>query len=539
MPGFLRAKNTFLAILFLGLFIMATRNVTDPDVWWHLKTGQYIAEHKAVPRTDPFSFTRSGERWVAHEWLTDLLLYEAQRYAGGGGLILLFAVILSATFYFIYLRCGSALYVAGIATLAGAWTTMAVWGVRPQVVSLLLTSLWLLILERSENHPNLLWWTLPLTVLWVNLHAGFALGLVLSALFLAGDWLELGVGGSHSIASRQRMEAFILALDCLLVPLNPNGMRMFRYPVETLRSPAMQNYIAEWASPNFHHSDYWPFLMLILTTFAITARLRRQLRPRDVLLLIVSLYAGLSSIRMIPIFVFVALPLLSRQVGSWREFTSAPEGAIDSSSDRSAEALRHPKSAGHNQKPVQESVGVFQQTAGQHQPATGLRLWLNGAIVLGMVAFTASHAFKVIRSQAEAESRHFPTQAVAYLQEHPAGGPIFNHYGWGGYLIWKLYPIPVFIDGRADLYGELLNQFAKTYSFQADWQKPLQQWKISTVLVPPDAALAAGLRSAPDWTVCYEDAQAIILTHCPAATGTRPEMRCPTEPRGRRPTMPP
>ncbi len=67
---------------------------------------------------------------------------------------------------------------------------MPVWGVRPQVLSLLLTSLWLLILERSERNPKLLWWTLPLTLLWVNLHAGFALGLALSALFLAGELVE-------------------------------------------------------------------------------------------------------------------------------------------------------------------------------------------------------------------------------------------------------------------------------------------------------------------------------------------------------------
>jgi hypothetical protein len=497
MPGTIQAKHTFLAILFLGLFAMGMRNVTDPDVWWHLKTGQYIAEHKAVPRTDPFSFTRRGEAWVAHEWLTELLLYEAQRFTGWGGLILLFAAIVSATFYFLYLRCGPAPYVAGIATLAAAWTTMPVWGVRPQVVSLLLTSLWLLILERSEKRLRLLWWTLPLTVLWVNLHAGFALGLALSALFLAGELLELGIGYSSSNSSRLRTQemrtqtiwtrtiwtqALILALDFLLVPLNPNGIRMFRYPIETLRSSAMQEYIAEWASPNFHHAEYWPFLIMILITLTMAGTLGMRLRPRDVVLLIVSLYAGLSSIRMMPIFVFVAAPLISREVGSW------PGGA----------------------------TGLRQL---QSPAPPWLRPVVNGALVLAMAAFTAGHAYKLIRSQPEAESREFPARAVAYLEKHPATGRIFNDYGWGGYLIWKLYPVPVFIDGRADLYGPLLNQFAATYSFRNDWQKPLQLWKINTVMVPPDSALAAGLKSAPGWTVRYEDAQAILLTSGPVTPG--------------------
>ncbi|MFZ0953533.1 MAG: hypothetical protein WAN17_14775, partial [Candidatus Sulfotelmatobacter sp.] len=172
----LRTRNLFLAALFVGLFAMAARDVTDPDVWWHLKTGQYIAQHRSVPHTDPFSYTRAGQPWVAHEWLSELFMYEIDHTTGWGGLILFFAAVLTAAFFLLYLRCGPATYVAGVATLVAAWATVPVWGVRPQILSLLLTSLWLLILHRSERNPKLLWWTLPLTLLWVNLHAGFAVG---------------------------------------------------------------------------------------------------------------------------------------------------------------------------------------------------------------------------------------------------------------------------------------------------------------------------------------------------------------------------
>ena len=123
VKNLLRTRNVFLAALFLGLFAMAARNVTDPDVWWHLKTGQYITEHKSVPHTDPFSYTRAGEPWVAHEWLSELLLYELQRATGWGGLIVIFAAVLTAAFWLLYLRCGPATYIAGVATLCGAWAT--------------------------------------------------------------------------------------------------------------------------------------------------------------------------------------------------------------------------------------------------------------------------------------------------------------------------------------------------------------------------------------------------------------------------------
>src|SRR5882757_6039313 len=222
MKRLLRTEFIFLVVLFLGLFAMAARNVTDPDLWWHLKTGQYIAEHNSVPRTDPFSYTRAGQPWVAHEWLTELLLYQIHRIAGWCGLIVIFAAVLAAAFWLLYLRCGPAPYVAGVATLYAAWATAPLWGVRPQVLSLLLTSLWLLVLERSERHPKLFWWTLPLTLLWVNLHAGFAAGLALSALSLAGEWIERALGSSpEQVGQRLGTSALILLLDLLIVPLNP------------------------------------------------------------------------------------------------------------------------------------------------------------------------------------------------------------------------------------------------------------------------------------------------------------------------------
>jgi hypothetical protein len=490
MTSLFTVKRTFLAVLFLGVFAMAARNVTDPDVWWHLKTGEYISQHKAVPHTDPFSYTRAGQPWVAHEWLTELGMYELQRHAGFAGLILTFAAAIAVAFLLLYLRCGPAPYVAGIATLCAAWATAPVWGVRPQVLSLLLTSLWLLILERSERNPHLLWWTLPLTLLWVNLHAGFALGLVLSGFFLAAELIQRPRNLPYL-----RTAAFVLLLDLLLVPVNPNGLRMFSYPLETLRSAAMQNYIAEWASPNFHHPEYWPFLLIIFSTFAALSWSPIPVRPRDLILLLVSFYASLASIRMIPLFVLIAIPLVAQRCGNW------------------------PHAHRHALRPS--------------------RAWLNAMIVLAMAIFASVRVDQISQRQPEAEARLFPAHAIAFLRQHPPAEPIFNHYDWGGYLIWKLYPVvPVFIDGRADLYGEpILHDFAGAYQFKAAWPQILQRWHIQTVIVPANSALATGLQNAPGWTIAYQDFQAVILTRTPdgqvgtatPSAGSGQALGCPVE----------
>jgi hypothetical protein len=467
----LTTKRTFFVVLFLGLFTMASRNVDDPDVWWHLKTGEYIATHESVPRTDPFSYTRLAQPWVAHEWLTELGLFELYRVAGFVGLILAFAAILTGAFALLYLRCAATPYIAGGITLWAALATRPVWGVRPQVISLFFASLWLLLLERAEKNPKLLWWTVPITLLWVNLHAGFALGTAIYAVFLLGFLIELAFRSHAATNSPWRPAVLVFVIDLLIVPLNPNGVRLYSYPFETLRSAAMQNYIAEWASPNFHRAEYLPFLLLVLAILSVLADGRTSLRARDLLLLLASFFAGLESIRMIPFFVLIAAPLISHRLGPW------------------------PK-------------------AGDRPPRTHLRPVINTAIVLAMIAFAVIHITQVVDRQPSIEAQKFPAGAVAFLNAHPTKGRIFNDYDWGGYLIWKLQPpVPVFIDGRADLYGEqLFHDFANTYQLKEDWQQILQKWHIETVLVPSNSALATGLRANHAWNITYHDSRATIFT---------------------------
>ena len=97
-----------------------------------------------------------------------------------------------------------------------------------------------------------------------------------------------------------------------------------------------------------------------------------------------------------------------------------------------------------------------------------------------------------------------------------------NHYNWGGYLVWKLYPdYRVYIDGRADVYGDdFMSQFASAYYVTNDWKKPLRQWSIWTVVLPPDSPLVTALRSSPEWKQIYTDAQAAVLRRVPTESNS-------------------
>jgi hypothetical protein len=486
MRGLVRTRQVFLAVLFLGLAAMAAQSVSDPDLWWHLKAGQYIIAHKTIPQTDPFSYTGAGEPWVAHEWLSELFLYGLYRTGGWAGLILVFAVITAATFFLLYLRCAETPYLAAFGTVWGALAEAPSWGVRPQTLAWLLVSLWLLILDRSQQNRRLLWWTLPIMLLWVNLHASYALGLAILAVCMIAELLEVWLGLLAVQQARPHLQALALTFlfNLILVPLNPNGVRLYWYPIETLRSPAMQDYIAEWFSPNFHSAGFWPFLLLLLATIAALAWIPHALRLHNVLLLVASAYAALFSTRMIPFFVLVAVPIVSRQAHGWIVLRKSGNSAWQGTSSATPRTRFLPK------------------------------LLFNTAMAAAMIVFVCLRVARVLEQQPLVEQAYFPAGAVKFFKMHPADGPIFNHYDWGGYLIWKLYPdTRVFIDGRADLYGEhLLQQFADTFRLKGDWKQTLNQWHVKTVVVPADSALAQALGREARWTIRYEDRQAAIFT---------------------------
>ena len=143
-------------------------------------------------------------------------------------------------------------------------------------------------------------------------------------------------------------------------------------------------------------------------------------------------------------------------------------------------------------------------------------------VVLVLMAGIAVTRWVVLsRDQAADESTQFPEKAVAVLRSGDYGGQIFVYYDWGGYAIFKLYPkYRVFVDGRADLYGDdLLHQFQTAVQFRTGWRQVLDRWNLQVVLVPHQSALARGHEIDPEWHMQYRDSQAVLLVRAPKSKG--------------------
>lgn len=458
------------------IFALAIRQCTliDPDLWWHLQTGQQIFLTQAIPHFDIYSFTKAGSEWVTHEWLSELLIYGLFRVGGWGLIVAAFSAIFTLALAMAYRACEGRPYAAGLAIVLAAAASSPFIGVRPQMITFFLTSVYLTTLfsYSKDGNTRRLWWLLPLMLLWINMHAGFAIGLGLIIIFM----VKLQIDGQGVL---NRRLALILICSLALVPLNPSGLRLFLYPFQTLSSPSMAQLIDEWSSPNFHDSMFYPFAAMLLLLLATLALSSRRSTKGETFTLVVLALGALRSARHIPLFSLFAAPILARQMWNVMEDWSWDRPFI---------------------KP---------------QPsARGLALVFLIVFAAVPPALAAVRLWDFVRNQRIYEAQKYPQRAVEFIRTQHLEGPIFNEYIWGGYLIRSLYPeYRVYIDGRADVYGDdFMMESVATHDGHLGWRESLEHRNIRTVLISPNAALASLLRADPGWARVYEDHQAVIFS---------------------------
>ena len=149
-------RRIFPLAFFLMIFALAVRQSAyiDPDLWWHLQTGQDIVLTGSIPHVDIYSFTKAGSEWVTHEWLSEVLIYGIYRVSGWGGLLFIFSALITIALYITYRRCEGKPYVAAMAVLLAAASSSPLFGIRPQMITFLFASIYIALLSRYERDGN-------------------------------------------------------------------------------------------------------------------------------------------------------------------------------------------------------------------------------------------------------------------------------------------------------------------------------------------------------------------------------------------------
>ena len=177
-------------MIFALLAVLALRQVSSPDIGFHLKAGERILSGGGWPRLDPFTFTVRDHPYVDTSWGYQVVAALANRAAGATGLILLNTALVLAIFG-VLLRTAKLLPAGPLALpltlLLGGLAAELRFETRPELVSYLLLAVVLHLLHRHAlGKPSPLWLLVPIHLLWANLHGLFVLGWVAEGCFVAG-----------------------------------------------------------------------------------------------------------------------------------------------------------------------------------------------------------------------------------------------------------------------------------------------------------------------------------------------------------------
>ena len=333
-------KQLVFWITIVAVFAMAARISVDTDTWWHLRTGKWIVENQAVPHTDPFSHTRFGEPWNYPGWLVQTPMYLIYSAFGPGGLNLWVAGMVTLAFVFLWHTLTNGPILRAFITVLAATVSAVFWAARPYLVTFVLAAVFLWVLEsyrwRRSNQDWKRLWSLPLLmVLWVNSHGGFAAGFLIWGVYVFNDLVDMlwhrkllstvkEVARNPWAALREPQAVIWLVgpIMVLATCFNPYGARMLVYPFETVSIGALQDFIQEWQSPNFHQLNVQPFAWMLILILGFVGASRRRLALTDFLLVGGFAYMSFLAARNIALFALAASPALSRYslaaLKSWR-----------------------------------------------------------------------------------------------------------------------------------------------------------------------------------------------------------------------------
>ncbi len=471
------------AVLLAGVFagtyadeVAVGRLFAEGDTWWHIATGQRILSTHTWPTSDPFSFTASGQNWMAYEWLGEVVMALARRWGGLAGMAALLLSLVSAImlllYYYCYLRSGSwkAAFVGCTALLPLAFGFFTL---RPQLMGYVLLLVTLICLERYRRGRQRNLWILPLVFLvWVNTHGSFVLGLFTLGVYWASGLFRFEWGGLIAEpwpASQRRHLAWVFLASLVGLCITPYGSRLAAYPLQVaLLQPISVANIYEWAPLPFDLLMGKLFLGLLILFLLALLVLRPTFRLEEVGLLLAAIYASCMHRRFALLFIVVFTPFLTVILGRWV-----------------------PPYKPHKDRYV-----------------------LNGVLILlllvGLLRFFPS-SDNLTRTM----TQKFPVGAVKYLERHPPEGRMYNEYFWGGYLIWTRPGSRVFIDGRADIY-EYVGVFPDYLDISRMAPNTLfllRKYDIGACLVQPNTPLSTLLRALPDWQITYEDKTSALFVH--------------------------
>jgi tetratricopeptide (TPR) repeat protein len=457
-------RRIIVFLLYVVLILFLINKLTDPDLWWHLKSGQYILENKVIPKTDVFSYTGFQNEWIDLHWFFQVTIYSLYKYIGANSVIFLQVLIITLVFsLFFWLKYDKrSCLLSAIIFLVVIFVCEERFLVRPEMFTMLFIGIYLFILDRYKNsNKDYLWFIPVLQVIWVNMHGLFVLGPVLILAYFFGELLAWKLRGFFSygekniISDRRYLKLLLVTgLTVCVCFVNPYGYRGVVFPYELFQkiSPAGDVFskdIFEFQRPFSIHP----------------ASIDIQLYK---VVLFLSLFSFLVAVRKIKLSIFfvyllfLCLSLLARRNINFFVLV-AGMATVDNLRDLSIKY------------DIEKKLSVL------YIPLF-LGLVLSSVSIVTDRFYLYSNSIK--RFGLGISDLIYSDKACAFIKESKLPGNILNDLGSGGYLIWQLFPEKkVFIDGRLEVYDyEFYNLYNSLFFDYPLFKQAVEHYDIDYVV---------------------------------------------------------
>lgn len=498
----------------IGLFLFVHLNMSyelqDPDIWLHLKTGEYIVQHRTVPQVDIFSSTVSNKEWIDHSWLVQVIFYLVFHFGGPDNLIFLSAIVVTFAFLFLFLSVyGERKYLTlsvGILFITILASRIR-FNIRPENFSILFFSLYIFILTKQVRKSWV--FLLPLIqLIWVNSHGFFILGPLMVGIFILAEklkrtnllpweWAKTDLLDRDSYRNLGR----VFLLVSLVSFINPYGYKGALYPLWAIlnfigKSSIFYKYIGELLPTWLYYKAvvaYYIFIALSLLAFLLNLR---RINLAYLMLWLIFLGISFRVNRNVIFFNFFA-------------FLTTTDGLIKSLNTKKTNFIEN-----FFGKPKYLLVYLLKFTI-----IVILILWLvrnNYSILVRRYYIFEENRTKSALLGITAKG--YPDKAVDFILGNDLTENIFNQFNYGSYLIYRFFPKKkVFIDGRTELYGE---DFSKSYqkilSIDKDTiNNTFNKYNINTVLLSERGFDFGNLSNYffnnLNWALVYFDENSLIF----------------------------
>src|SRR5690242_8598800 len=296
-------------------------------MWWHLRTGQWIVAHRAVPHSDSFSWTGMGQPWAAYSWLFELLLFGLFRWFGLLGILGYTYVMLLAIAVALHwlIRRFEPRLAQSVGLTALALVAMTrIWSPRPWLFTILFFCIELNVLvsvRRSRKFKHLLW-LLPLFALWANLHIQFLYGFCVLAAAAVEEPLARLLRNHWSDSDTDkplplRWMVLILIGSMLAIMINPYHFHIYSVLLDTMRLGDLYRLVSELQSLPFRSFPDWLVLLLVLGAAFVMGR-AKKVSPFWLLLFVGTTFVSFRGNRDVWFVVIVAATIIARYAGEGR-----------------------------------------------------------------------------------------------------------------------------------------------------------------------------------------------------------------------------